>query len=128
MLHRLESFFSEAISFYSLMEGGGEEGGFLKKKGGGEVLNFVAQKENPFLKWMLWGKERCVLLRFSEAEAEATETHNDNLYPFQDHRNNNSPIGQHFTFPLLYLKRKTLLNFEGERGYSYNGRPIIWRH
>ena len=93
------------------------------------MLNFVAQKENPFLKWMLWGKERCVLLRFSEAEAAAaTETHNDNLYPFQDHWNKNSPIGQHFTFPLLYLK-KNLVEFRGERGYSlYTGRPIIWRH
>ena len=62
LLHRLESFFSEAISFYSLMERGGGEG-FFKK--GRRSVEFCGSEGKPLFEMDAVGeREMCVITIF----------------------------------------------------------------
>lgn len=102
LLHRLESFFSEAISFYSLMEGEGRGEKGFSKKGRRRSVEFCGSEGKPLFEMdaiAREGKRDVCYYDFLRRRRRPLQTHNDNLYPFQDHRNKNSPIQQHFTFP-----------------------------
>ncbi len=119
--------------------------GFAADKKGGEVLNFVAQKEKPLFEMDAIAREGkrdvCYYDFWRRRRRRPLQTHNDNLYPFQDHRNKNSPIGQHFTFPYDIRKEKPCwiskgkgvthctpagLSFGGIRQEGEKGKYRMW--